>query len=182
MSALERARGVAAAEKSKGAATLCGNVQESGVGDVSRAASEGDFALRGGETEFQPVSDYFFDVDSVVFWGILCKGMIFFMFWAVAICGDLCCSYEASTGSVVASCARLSPPGMDRSVVIWQAAFNLLVGHTILQCGAAYKDIFSKPDDILTAAEKHIQEHGIDDSRMSLTREGEERFVSREKE
>ncbi|GAB2266051.1 hypothetical protein Dimus_001081 [Dionaea muscipula] len=54
MSALERARGVAAAEKSKGAATLSGNVQESGVGDVSRAASEGDFALRGSETEFQP--------------------------------------------------------------------------------------------------------------------------------
>ncbi|GAB2265970.1 hypothetical protein Dimus_001001 [Dionaea muscipula] len=101
------------------------------------------------------VSDYFFDVDSVVFWGILCKGMIFFMFWAVAICGDLCCSCEASTGSGGGGCARLSPPG---DVNIWYVPRK--------------KDIFSKPDDILTAAEKHIQEHGIDDFKDVINKEG----------
>ncbi|GAB2268856.1 hypothetical protein Dimus_003799 [Dionaea muscipula] len=36
-----------------GAATVSGDRQESDVGDVSRAASEGDFALRGGEPKFQ---------------------------------------------------------------------------------------------------------------------------------
>ncbi|KAL8217587.1 hypothetical protein R6Q57_020960 [Mikania cordata] len=74
---------------------------------------------------------------------------------------------------------------MDPILVICKADCNLLVGDTILS-GAAYvyeqyvrpfytgkqtiniwyvprkKDVFSKPDDILAAAEKYIQEHGPD--------------------